>query len=95
MVPAKETCSSSIVTCRPSAAARALRCGAGWVEPHDRGIHQPVHTSRVVRCAYGASWVSTYAAASGDRFAWMVVSATRLARHAGRSPACTRPHNRG
>ena len=95
MVPAKETCSSSMVTCRPSAAraaSSAARLGSNLATAASTSRSTAVAE---VRCANGASCASTYAAASRDRSAWMVVSATRRARHAGRSPACTRRHNRG
>ncbi len=95
MVPAKETCSSSMVTCRPSA-PRAASSAA----PAGSNLAIAASTSRStavadVRCANGASWASTYAAASGTgRRGWWSPRPA-CARQAGRSPACTRRHNRG
>ena len=67
MVPAKETCSSSIVTCRPSAASRAASAARAG---SNRAIAASTSRSTAVaevRCANGASCWSTYAAASRDK----------------------------
>ncbi len=46
-----------------------------------------------MRCANGATWASTNAAASRDNP--RVASAIRRARQGSRSPHCTRAHTRG
>ena len=62
----------------------------------NRAIASATSRSRAatpIRCANGATWASTNAAASRD--STNVASAIRRARQASRSPACTRAHTRG
>ncbi len=93
VVPAKETWSWWKVTWRRSAASLAS-AAAFW----GMNLATATATSRSravnpIRWANPATWSSTNPAASQDRD--MVVSATRRARHAGRSPAWTRAQRRG
>ena len=93
LVPPKETCWWSMVKCRVSAARLASSAALSGM---NRAIASAISRSSAampMRCANGATWASTNAAASADRL--RVDSAIRRARQASRSPDCTRAQHRG
>ena len=77
-----------MVKCRLSA---ALSASSAAFSGMNRAIASSISRSSAampMRCANGATWASTNAAASWDNS--IVASAIRRARHASRSPDCTR-----
>ena len=99
-VPAKCASSRSMVTWRGSTFCHPSGSNGSSSTSSNRLIASATSRSSCAGPtlpATAATWASTHPAASGVRagVAWMVASATSLARHAGTRPAWTWPHSRG
>ncbi len=93
MVPSKDTCWVSKVTCRLSAdLSSAFSTSSGMNRTRASSTSRP-NAAGVNRDAHQNTCSSTYVAASRVRA--RVVCAINRARHPATSPACTAAHSRG